>query len=48
MALALLREVEKVLPVLRPARHYLLVPVHAVVGLELFVTTLSDKHMATV
>ena len=48
MALALLGEVAKVLPVARPARHNLLVSIHAVVGLILFVTTLADKHMATV
>ena len=48
VALALLGEVAKVLPVARPARHNLLVSIHAVVGLILFVTTLADKHMATV
>ena len=45
---ALLGEVAKVLPVARLSTHNLLVYVNVVVGLELFVTTLADKHMATV
>ena len=48
VALAPLGEVAKVLPVTRLATHKLLVSVHDVAGLELFVTTLADKHMATV
>ena len=48
VALALLGEVAKVLPVARPAQHNLLVSIHAVGGLLLFVTTLAAKHMATV
>ena len=41
-------EVAKALPVVRLARHNLLVSVDAVVGLELLATNLADKHMATV
>ena len=41
-------EGEKALPVVRLATKKLLVSVDAVVGLELLVTTLADKHMATV
>ena len=47
-ALAPLGEVAKVLPVTRLATHKLLVSVHDVAGLELLVTTLAVKHMATV
>ena len=36
-------EVEKALPVVRFATHKLLVSVDAVVGLELFATTLADN-----
>ena len=38
-------EVAKPLPVARLATHKLLVSVDAIVGLELFATTLEDKHM---
>ena len=48
VALAQLVEVAKVLPVTRLATHKLLVYVHAVVSFELLVTTLADKHIATV
>ena len=46
--LALHVEVENALPVMRLATKKLLVSVDAVVGLEIFATTLADKHMATV
>ena len=39
-------EVAKALPVVRLATKKLLVSVDAVVGLELLVTTLADKHCA--
>ena len=41
-------EVKKALPVVRLATHKLLVSVDDVVGLELLVTTLADKHNVTV
>ena len=45
--LALHREVEKVLPVVRLATHKLFVSVDGVVGVEFLATILADKHMAT-
>ena len=45
---AQLGEVAKVLPLARLSTHNRLVFVNVVVGLKLFVTTLADKHLATV
>ena len=42
------REVAKNLPLVRLARHKLIVSLYAVVGVELLATTLADKHIATV
>ena len=41
-------EVAKTLPVVRLATHNLIRSVDVVVGVELLVTTLAGKHMATV
>ena len=40
-------EVAKALPVVRLAKHNLLVSVYSVVGVELLATTLAGKHLAT-
>ena len=41
-------EVVKTLPVVRLAKHKLILPVDAVVGVELLATTPAGKHIATV
>ena len=41
-------EVAKTIPMVRLATHKLIVAVDAVVGVELFSTTLAGKHIATV
>ena len=41
-------EVAKALPVMRLAKHKLIVSVDDVVGLEFLATTFADIHMATV
>ena len=41
-------KVAKTLPMVKLARHKLIVPVDAVVVVELLVTTLAGKHIATV
>ena len=48
VVLAPIREVAKTLPVVRLATHKPIVPVDAVVGVELLATILAGKHIATV
>ena len=48
VVLALHGDVAKTLPVVRLAKHKLIVSVDTVVGIELLATTLACKHIATV
>ena len=41
-------EVPKVLYVFRPAIHFLLVPIHAIIGPKILATLLAVKHITTV